>query len=144
MLQLANNFDDITDIFSPPSESTCFIPAPLSWCQDGDCCCCFIADLSPVIKLPVTLLSNAGWAFQQQSSRTFYMSDNMDGSAVPIGRRLTMYSFPELAPIGSATITGYAVSRLASMPHSPLVKVWTVFGHAQGMQAVGCQQQMLK
>ena len=73
---MGHNFDDVTDIISPPS-----------------------------------------WAFRQQSSRSFYMTDNMDNSPVPVGKQLTLYSYPDLAPIGSAQVSSYAVGGSAAAMH---------------------------
>ena len=75
---MGHNFDDITDIASPPS-----------------------------------------WAFRQHSSRSFYMTDNMDDTPVPVGKQLTLYSYPNLAPIGSAQVSSYAVSGPCAALHHP-------------------------
>ena len=70
MVQVSQNFDDITDINSPPS-----------------------------------------WGFMQQDPRTFYMCD-VNGDPLPTGQEMQLYTYPDLAPIGSAIIVSAAVCGL--------------------------------
>ena len=66
------------------------------------------------------------YAFQQQNSSSFYMSDIGD-LPIPRGQQITLWSYPDLAYIGQTMVLNYAVRVL----HPACGSCWP--GHARDM-----------